>query len=179
MRYFISARHGDYSGDDRADERDELTPKGIMQIKNLAGAVKSIVGSDNICLASTNARRVIQTAGILQKELNISDYIQVSGRNERGEIAKDTAFKIFSSKEGLYQAMIFVTHELPASKNAGYIAMKRGFSDEIVFGLDFGCCLDTGHAVLLDLEQKTHRVIPEIKPAPKKRVRESQEDSPF
>ena len=179
MRYFISARHGDYTGEDRSEDMDELTPRGIKEIKDLAQEIKKLTGLGNICLASTDAKRVVKSAEILRAELDISDYTSVYGRDENGEIARDTAFKIYSSKEGLYSAMIFVSHDMPVSTNAGYIAMKRGFKEELVSDLVWGCSLNTGNAIVLDLEQKTYNIIREVKIPVKITSAEGQEDSPF
>ena len=163
MRYLFAARHGDYSGNDRYDEKDELTPRGINQIKTLALAIRKITGSDNICLSSTDARRVIQSAEILQRELNISDYTCVWGRDETGQIIEDTAFKIYSSKEKIYRAMIFVSHECPTAENASYIAARVGFDEKSIGAIRYLDGLGTGRALALDLEQKTFTIIPEIK----------------
>ena len=172
MRYLFAARHGDYEGDPDSD-KDKLTSFGEEQIKHLAKTINNMVGSNPICLASTHANRVVQSAGILQQELNIKDYFKVN------EQSRDLP-ELYAVKKELYHAMIFVSHECPTAENASYVAALAGYDKKSIGDIRYFCGLGTGRALILDLEQKTFTIIPEIeKPVIKKVRTESFEDIPL
>lgn len=160
MRYLFSARHGHYN-----DKNGELTFEGLEQIEGLANEIKTIV-SVPPCLVFAGEKRVVQTARLLKERLKILDAQDVYARNERCKILDDLAFNAYTSKVNQYDAMIFVSHECPALDNARYLAQKIGFDKKIVYDMDH-MLLAEGHALLLDLEQKTFKTIPIEKIIPK------------
>lgn len=70
MKKIILVRHGDYREND-----ESLTTWGIEDVKNLALQLKKITQGTKVSLFSSPAKRTIESAEIIGKELEIKNEV--------------------------------------------------------------------------------------------------------